>query len=102
MKALGYKNVSLKKLFLYVAVGLIVKGMVAGNVLALVLGGIQYYFRVISLDPGSYYMDKVPVHFNIGSILLLNAGVIVVSVLMLIVPTMLISSIRPIKAIRFE
>lgn len=102
LKALGYKNVSLKKLFLYVAVGLIVKGMVAGNVLTLVLGGIQYYFRVISLDPGSYYMDKVPVHFNIGSILLLNAGVIVVSVLMLIVPTMLISSIRPIKAIRFE
>lgn len=102
MKALGYKNISLKKLFLYIAIGLIVRGLIAGNILALLLGGIQYYFRVISLDPGSYYMDKVPVDFNVGSMLLLNAGVIVVSVLMLIVPTMLVSRIRPIKAIRFE
>lgn len=102
LKALGYQNLSLKKLFLYVAVGLIAKGMIAGNVLALVLGGLQYYFRLISLDPGTYYMETVPVNFDIGYILLLNAGVLVVSVLMLIIPTMLISSIRPIKAIRFE
>lgn len=102
LKALGYQNLSLKKLFLYVAVGMIAKGMIAGNILALVLGGLQYYFRLISLDPGTYYMETVPVNFNIGYILLLNAGVLVVSVLMLIVPTMLISSIRPIKAIRFE
>lgn len=102
LKALGYKNVSLKKLFLYVATGLIIRGMIAGNLLALLLGGIQYYFRVISLDPGVYYMDKVPVNFDIGYMLLLNIGVILVSVCMLIIPTMLISRIRPIKAIRFE
>lgn len=102
LKALGYKNISLKKLFLYIAAGLISRGMLVGNGLALVLGGIQYFFRIVSLDPASYYMDKVPVHFNIWYILLLNAGVLVVSVVMLIVPAMLISRIRPIKAIRFE
>lgn len=102
LKALGYRNVSLKKLFLYIAVGLIAKGMIAGNLLAFVLGGLQYFFRIVSLDPGTYYMDTVPVNFDIWYILLLNAGVLVVSVLMLIVPTMLISAIRPIKAIRFE
>ncbi len=102
LKALGYKNISLKKLFLYIAAGLISRGMLVGNGLALVLGGIQYFFRIISLDPASYYMDKVPVHFNIWYILLLNAGVLVVSVVMLIAPAMLISRIRPIKAIRFE
>lgn len=102
LKALGYKNVALKKLFLYIAIGLIVRGMVVGNLLAFLLGGIQYYFRIIHLDPDSYYMDTVPVSFDLWSALLLNIGVLLVSVLMLIVPTMLISRIRPIKAIRFE
>lgn len=102
LKALGYKNLSLKKLFLYVAAGLILRGMIAGNFLALLLGGLQYYFRIVSLDPTTYYMDTVPVNFDIWYILLLNTGVLIVSVLMLIVPTMLISRIKPIKAIRFE
>lgn len=102
LKALGYKNVALKKLFLYIAIGLIVRGMIVGNILAFLLGALQYYFRIIHLDPGSYYMDTVPVNFDLWSALLLNIGVLLVSVLMLIVPTMLISRIRPIKAIRFE
>lgn len=102
LKALGYKDVCLKKLFLYIAVGLIARGMIVGNLLALLLGGLQYYFRIIRLDPDTYYMNTVPVNFDLWYILLLNAGVLLVSVLMLIVPTMLISGIRPIKAIRFE
>ncbi len=102
LKALGYKNVSLKKLFLYIASGMIVRGMVAGNLLAFLLGGLQYVFHFIKLEPATYYMDTVPVYFNVSYIVLLNAGVLLISVLMLIVPTMLISRIRPIKAIRFE
>lgn len=102
LKAMGCRNVSLKRVFLYVALGLIGRGMIAGNVLALVLGGIQYYFRLIRLDPLSSYMDTVPVYFNIWYILLLNAGVWCISVLMLLAPAMLVSRITPIKAIRFE
>ncbi|MDE6451129.1 MAG: ABC transporter permease, partial [Odoribacter sp.] len=102
LKALGYKNVSLRKLFLYIASGMIARGMVAGNLLAFLLGGLQYFFHFMKLDPVTYYMDTVPVHFDAGHILLLNMGVLLVSVLMLIVPTMLISRIRPIRAIRFE
>lgn len=102
LKALGYRNVALRKLFLYVAMGLIIKGLIVGNLLAFFLGGLQYYFRIISLNPDTYYMDTVPVNFDLLSVVLLNAGVLLVSGLMLIVPTMLISSIRPVKAIRFE
>jgi len=102
LKALGYRNIRLRKLFLYLAAGLIGKGMLAGNILALLLGGLQYYFRIIRLDPATYYMDTVPVYFDLPYMILLNAGVLLVSVAMLIVPTMLISRIRPIKAIRFE
>lgn len=102
LKALGHKNRDLRKLFLYIAAGLIVRGMVIGNVLAFVLGGLQYYFRIITLDPVTYYMDTVPINFDWLYVILLNIGVLLVSVLMLIVPTMLISKITPIKAIRFE
>ena len=102
LKALGYKNVSLRKLFLYISAGLIIKGMLWGNVLAFVLAGIQAMFCVIHLDPVTYYMDTVPINFGLGYVILLNVGVIVVTVLMLIVPTMLISKISPVKAIKFE
>lgn len=102
LKALGYKNVNLRKLFLYISVGLIGRGMLGGNCLALLLGWLQYQFRIIRLDPVTYYMDTVPVNFDIWYIISLNLGVLLVSTLMLIVPTMLISRILPIKAIRFE
>lgn len=102
LKALGYKNIRLKRLFLYIAIGLIGRGMLAGNVLAFLLGGVQHCFRLIRLDATTYYMDTVPVYFDIRHIALLNIGVLTVSVFMLIAPTMLISRIRPIKAIRFE
>ena len=57
---------------------------------------------MIHLDPVTYYMDTVPVNFSVGYVILLNLGVITVTVLMLIVPTMLISKISPVKAIKFE
>lgn len=102
LKALGYTDVSLRKLFLYVAVGLISKGMLVGNLLAFLLGALQHWGGMVRLDPATYYMDTVPVSFDLGTVLLLNTGVLLVSVLMLLVPTVLISKIRPIKAIRFE
>lgn len=102
LKAMGCQDIVLKKVFLYLAVALSGRGMLVGNLLALVLGGLQYYFHIVSLDPATYYMDTVPIHFDIGYILLLNAGVLVVSVVMLIAPTILIAKIKPIKAIRFE
>lgn len=102
LKALGYKNVSLRKLFLYLSAGLILKGMLWGNLLAFVLAGGQAVFKVIHLDPVTYYMDTVPINFNLGYVVLLNAGVIVITVVMLIIPTMLISKISPVKAIQFD
>ena len=102
LKALGYRDAGLRKLFLYISIALTGRGMLLGNVLALILGGLQYKFKLITLDASSYYMDTVPVHFDWFYWLLLNVGVLLISVLMLVVPTMLISKIKPIKAIRFE
>lgn len=102
LKALGYRDVKLRKLFLYVAAGLIGKGMLWGNILALLIAWVQHQFRVIKLDPVSYYMDAVPVNIDWLYIILLNIGVLAVSVLMLVIPTMLIASVKPIKIIQFD
>lgn len=102
LKALGCRDVSLRRLFLYIAGRLMFKGLIWGNVLGFLCAGIQACFHVIRLDPATYYMDAVPVNFNLWYVLLLDAGVMVVTVVMLVVPSMLISRISPIRAINFE
>lgn len=102
LKAMGYRDIKLRKLFLYISIGLIGQGMLWGNGLAFLLAFLQDRFHLVKLDLATYYMDTVPVNFNLLYALLLNAGVLLVSTLMLVVPTMLISKIKPIRAIRFE
>jgi lipoprotein-releasing system permease protein len=102
LKALGATNWSVRKIFLYSAVNLIVKGLLVGNAIALSFAFLQKQFSLISLDPATYYMDTVPINFDLTYILLLNIGTVVVCYLVLIVPSVIITKITAIKAIRFE
>ena len=102
LKALGATNWSVRKIFLYSAVNLIVKGLLVGNAIALSFAFLQKQLSLISLDPTTYYMDTVPINFDLTYILLLNIGTVVVCYLVLIVPSVIITKITAIKAIRFE
>lgn len=102
LKALGADNTSVRKVFLSFSVLLIRKGMLWGNVVALLFCVLQYYFKLIKLDPATYYVDAVPVELNVGVWLLLNLGTLIVSVLMLVGPSYLVSRIHPARSIRFE
>ena len=102
LKALGATNWSVRKIFLYSAVNLIVKGLLVGNAIALSFAFLQKKFSLISLDPATYYMDTVPINFDLTYILLLNIGTVVVCYLVLIVPSVIITKITAIKAISFE
>lgn len=102
LKALGADNTAIRKVFLSFAVFLIRKGMLWGNVIALTCFAVQYFFRPVRLDPVVYYIDAVPIELNLWIWLLLNAGTLVVSVLMLVGPSYLISRIHPARSIRFE
>lgn len=102
LKALGATNYSIRKIFLYFSVFLIGKGMFWGNVVGLSLYFIQSQFGLIKLDPHTYYVDRVPVEFNLWFFLLLNIGTFLASVLMLVGPSYLITKIHPAKSIRFE
>ena len=102
LKALGANNWSVRKVFLYSAVHLIFKGLLLGNAIAIGFAFLQHKFSIISLDPATYYMNTVPINFDFTAILLLNIGTIVVCYLILIIPSVIITKITPIKAIRFE
>lgn len=102
LKALGADNRSIREIFLYFSVFIIAKGMLWGNFIALAFCLTQKYTHWIKLDPENYYLDAVPIHFNIWLWLLLNACTLVISVLMLVGPSYLISRIHPAKSIRFE
>ena len=101
LKALGANNWMVRKLFLYSALHLIFNGLFFGNCIALGFAFLQKKFSIISLDPSIYYMNTVPINFDITAIILLNIGTVIVCYLILIIPSMIITKITPIKAIRF-
>ena len=102
LKALGTNNFSIRKLFLYNAAYLILLGMFWGNVIGLGLLFAQQQFGLFPLNPEVYYVTQAPVYINFGYILALNIGTFVLCMLMLLVPSYVISKISPVKAMRFE
>lgn len=102
LKALGSEDWIIRKIFLYQAAYLIAKGLFWGNIIGIGIAWLQQKFSIISLDPSSYYLTTVPVNLNPLHILLLNAGTMLIIVVMLLIPSHLISRISPVKAIRFD
>jgi lipoprotein-releasing system permease protein len=102
LKAMGATNWNIRKIFLYNAFYLIVRGLFWGNLIALSLLFIQKYFGIVQLNPENYYVNQAPVSINLAHILLLNAGTIVVCLLVLLIPSYIITKISPVKAIKFD
>ncbi|MEJ6794184.1 MAG: ABC transporter permease [Flavobacteriales bacterium] len=102
LKSMGLSDWGIRKIFLYFTNYIMTRGLLFGNVFALTLLLIQKVFKVVKLDQATYYMSEVPIHFDLKDILLLNLGTITISFIVLIIPTYLVSKIRPIKTIRFE
>ena len=102
LKALGSPNWSIRKVFLYLSVFLTSRGMLWGNAIGMAIIVLQKAFHIIKLNPATYYVDVVPVNFNLVHILLLNTGCLIITTFMLIVPSVLVSRISPDKTIRFD
>jgi lipoprotein-releasing system permease protein len=102
LKALGANNWSVRKIFLYNAFYLIVRGLFWGNLIGISLLLAQQYFGIIKLNPENYYVNQAPVYLNWGYIVLLNLLTITVCFLVLLIPSYIITKISPIKAIRFD
>jgi lipoprotein-releasing system permease protein len=102
LKSLGSPNVSIRRIFLYHAGFLISRGLLWGNLIGIGLCLLQQQFGLITLDPSSYYVSTVPINLNILHLLLLNIGTMLITVLMLLLPSMLVTRISPSEAIKFD
>ena len=102
LKSLGASNKTVRKVFLRLASYIIMKGMVIGNAAGILICLIQQWFHVIPLDPANYYLDSVPMQVGAGWLLVLNVVMFVLSMLMMLIPSAVISRIVPSKSIRFE
>jgi lipoprotein-releasing system permease protein len=102
LKALGANNWSVRKMFLYNALYLILRGLLWGNGIGIGILLIQKYFGIIQLNPENYYVNQAPVYFDLGYIAALNLLTIAVCFLVLLIPSYIITKISLIKAIRYD
>ncbi|RPD93249.1 ABC transporter permease [Aureibaculum marinum] len=102
LKSLGSSNWSIRKVFLYNAAYLIAKGLFWGNIIGIGLLLTQKYFGFVKLNPENYYVSEAPVYLSFTNILILNFGTLVLCLLMLLVPSYIVSKISPVKAIKFD
>jgi lipoprotein-releasing system permease protein len=102
LKALGANDSMIRSVFIYQGVNLIIKGLIWGNLVGLGVCFTQYRFKLIKLNPHDYYMSVVPVSWEWEIVGMLNILMLVVVTVVLLVPTMIIARINPIKAIRFD
>jgi len=102
LKAIGTGNKSIKNIFLYQSAFLMIKALFWGNVIGLGICWIQDYFKLLKLNQTSYFIDYAPINFNLFHIVILNIGTLVITMVILLLPSIIISNINPVKTIRFN
>jgi len=102
LKAMGATNSQIRGIFLHRGLRLTIAGLLGGNLLALLFCAAQDYFHIIPLDPENYYMDTVPIYWSWKIWLGINALTLTLTLLSILLPTLLISRIHPVKSIKFD
>ena len=102
LKALGADNRFVRRIFLTEAALLIGKGVLWGNMIGLGLAAVQYFSHIVPLEAATYYVSYVPVAFPLGWLVALNILTILVSLLILLLPSMIVTKISPAKVMHFE
>ncbi|MGE0568303.1 MAG: ABC transporter permease [Bacteroidia bacterium] len=102
VKSLGMSNASVRKIFFYISIKLLGRGLLWGNIFGIGLCLVQYYFEPFKLDSSTYYVDHVAIELNWLNYFLLNIGTASICLLMLFIPTIILTKITPIKTLRFD
>lgn len=102
LKALGARNKTIRKTFLWFAVFIIGQGMLWGNIIGIGIVLVQQYTGLITLDPATYYVSEAPMELNLPFVVLINVATLLICVFVLIAPSFLVSHIHPAKSMRYE
>ena len=101
LMALGGRNGMIRHTFLWFATFIIIKGLVIGNIIGIGLCLLQQWTGMVKLDPQTYYVSEAPVELNIPIIVALNVATLIISTLVLIIPSFFVSHISPVKSMKF-
>ncbi len=102
LKAVGAENWTIRKIFIYNGLYILLKGLFWGNLIGIGIALLQTYTHFLPLDPAMYYIDYVPLELNFIKVLIINIGLIILTFLVLIFPSFIITKISPVKAIKFN
>lgn len=102
LKALGARTSAIRHTFLYFAAFIIARGLLWGNIVGVGIVLLQKYTGIIKLDAQTYYVSEAPMQLHIPLIILLNIATLIISVLVLVVPSFLVSHIHPAQSMRYE
>ncbi len=99
LKALGMTDRSIAKVFLTSSSSIVLKGMLAGNLLAFALCLVESLTHLIKLNPANYFVSFVPVHIDVWMVLLADLVAYVVIMLLLLIPSLFIARVDPAKTV---
>ena len=102
LKALGARNSTIRKTFRWLALSIVIKGMIWGNIIGIGICLLQEKFGIVKLDPTAYYVSEAPVEMNWLIILLLNIVTLIITIAVLVIPSFFIGTVRPAKTMRME
>lgn len=102
LKALGSRDKSISRIFLIQASFLLGKGLLYGNLIGIGICVLQYFFHIVPLDAELYFVDYVPVRILPVHVIMLNILSITSAVAIMLVPSRIVSKMKPVSAIRFE
>jgi lipoprotein-releasing system permease protein len=102
LKALGARNGQVVRVFLFGGLAMVVPGLLIGNIVGIGLALLQRATGLITIPEETYYMSVVPVDLNWMNIMYLNLGTLAISMIMMLIPALLVRTITPVKAIKFD
>jgi len=102
LKSMGATNWDIRKIFLYYAGYIVGMGLFWGNLIGLGLCFLQKHFEFIQLSEADYYLSTAPIQLDFWTIIFLNVGTLLITILFLVIPTYLVTGVSPVKAIRFK
>lgn len=102
LKTLGCTNSRVQQTFLWYSSFIVLRGMLWGNIIGILIVGIQYSYKLIQLNPEIYYIDYVPVKLDMMSILILNVACLLIIMILLVIPSLFVTRIEPAKSIKFD
>ncbi len=102
LKAQGMRNGAVRKIFLWRAALLYLRGAAWGNVIGLALCVVQWLWSPIKLDPEGYMLSVLPIRVELWWVVALNVGVCVVTLLLMLLPSLIVARFHPDQTLKYK